>query len=382
MHTKTLRTKALREYRKGKSVNEICKDFNISKSCMYSWIKLYSTKKDDANGTEFTYKQLESLQAKFDRLTTEHNILKEAYSLLNPTLEQKLKIADQIDDKYFLKQMCRVIGVHHTTFYNHRKARGKIKQNVLRDEELKKLVLQIYYESGRRFGANKIYQKLYSQGIISSLKKISALMKQLNLKSKRRKKPAKTAATNKPTTFYYKNKLKQNFTQSRPNVFWVGDVTEVKINSTRFYICVVMDLFSRRVVGYRVSSQNNSALTVNTFKDAFEFRKKPSGLSFHSDQGTNYTSVEYENLLRALKVEQSLSQAGTPYDNSVIEGFFSNFKQEDLNNCEFEHFDDLVAVVDRYMNYYNSYRPHQHLGYLSPIEYENEYYKNLDFEPF
>ncbi len=207
-------------------------------------------------------------------------------------------------------------------------------------------------------------------------------MRQLNLKSKRRKHPTKTAATNKPTTFYYKNKLKQNFTQSRPNVFLVGDVTEVKINSTRFYICVVMVLFSRRVVGYRVSSQNDSALTVNTFKDAFEFRKKPSGLSFHSDQGTNYTSVEYEDLLRALKVEQSLSQAGTPYDNSVIEGFFSNFKQEDLNNCEFEHFDELVAVVDRYMNYYNSYRPHQHLGYLSPIEYENEYYKNLHFEPF
>ncbi len=141
-----------------------------------------------------------------------------------------------------------MIGIHHTTFYNHRKVKGKIKQSIIRDEELKKLVLQIYYESGRRFGANKIYQKLYSQGIISSLKKISALMKQLDLKSKRRKNPAKTVIKNKPTTFYYKNKLKQNFNQTRTNIFWVGDVTEVKINSARFYICVVMDLFSRRVV--------------------------------------------------------------------------------------------------------------------------------------
>lgn len=381
MYTKTLRTKALREYRKGNSVTEICKEFNISKSCMYSWIKLYSTKKDASNGEEFTYKQLESLQAKFDRLATEHNILKEAYSLLNPTLDQKLKIVDQMDGKYFLKQMCRVIGVHHTTFYNHRKARGRIKQNDLRDEELKKLVLQIYYESGRRFGANKIYQKLYSQGIISSLKKISALMKQLNLKSKRRKKPAKTT-TNKPAKFYYKNKLKQNFNQSKPNVFWVGDVTEVKINSAKFYICVVLDLFSRRAIGHRVSSQNNSALIVNTFKDAFEFREKPKGLSFHSDQGTNYTSNEFSDLLYAFEVDQSLSKAGTPYDNSVMESFFSNFKQEDLNSCEFEHFDELVAVVDRYMKYYNAYRPHQHLGFKTPIEYENEYYKNLDFEPF
>ena len=95
-------------------------------------------------------------------------------------------------------------------------------------------------------------------------------------------------------------------------------------------------------------------MTINTFKDAFEFRKKPSGLSFHSDQGTNFTSVEFKDLLHALKVELSLSQAVTPYDNSVIEDFFSNIKQEDLNNCEFEHINDLVTVVDRYIDYYNS----------------------------
>lgn len=112
--------------------------------------------------------------------------------------------------------------------------------------------------------------------------------------------------------------------------------------------------FFKKSCRYRVSSQNNSALTINTFKDAFEFRKKPSGLSFHSDQGTNFTSVEFKDLLHALKVELSLSQAGTPYDNSVIEDFFSNIKQEDLNNCEFEHINDLVTVVDRYIDYYNS----------------------------
>ena len=380
MYTKTLRITALREYRKGKSVNEICKGLNISKSCMYSWIKLYSTQKDASSGAEFTYKQLENLQAKFDRLTTEYTILKEAYSLLNPTLEQKLKIAALMDGKYFLKQMCRVIGVHHTTFYNHRKVKVKVKQNDIRDKELKQLVLQIYNESNKRFGANKIYEKLYSQGIKSSLRKISAIMKHLNLKSKRRKNPVKTT-TNRPTKFYYKNKLKQNFNQLRPNVFWVGDVTEVKINSTKFYISVVLDLFSRKAIGYRVSCQNNIALITNTFKDAFELRNRPKGLSFHSDQGTNYTSNEFSDLLYALQVDQSFSKAGTPYDNSVMEAFFSNFKQEELNSCEFEHFDDLVAVVDRYMDYYNSYRPHQHLNYKTPTEYESEYYKQLDFEP-
>ena len=84
--------------------------------------------------------------------------------------------------------------------------------------------------------------------------------------------------------------------QSRPNSFWVGDVTEVKINSAKFYICTVIDLFSRKIVGYRLFSQNNNKLTVNTFKDAYESRERPKGLTFHSDQGSNYTSNEFVNV--------------------------------------------------------------------------------------
>lgn len=182
--------------------------------------------------------------------------------------------------------------------------------------------------------------------------------------------------------FYYKNKLKQNFVQSRPNLFWVGDITEVKINSAKFYLCVVLDLFSRKVIAYRLSSQNNNKLTVNTFKDAFEVRNRLNGLTFHSDQGSNYTSNEYVDLLKALKVEQSLSKSGTPYDNSVIEAFYSNLKQDELNSCEFEEFDELVIVVDRYVEFYNTYRPHEFLNYKTPDEVEMEHKELENFVPF
>ena len=143
-----------------------------------------------------------------------------------------------------------------------------------------------------------------------------------------------------------------------------------------------MDLFSRKIIGYRLSSQNNNKLTINTFKDAFELRNRPKGLTFHSDQGSNYTSNEFADLLDAVNVGQSLSQAGTPYDNSVIEAFFSNFKQDDLNNCEFENFDELQIVVDRYIEYYNSYRPHEFLRYKTPDEVEMEYKELENFVPF
>lgn len=162
----------------------------------------------------------------------------------------------------------------------------------------------------------------------------------------------------------------------------MGDITEVKINSAKFYLCVVLDLFSRKVIAYCLSSQNNNKLTVNTFKDAFEVRNRLNGLTFHSDQGSNYTSNEYVDLLKALKVEQSLSKSGTPYDNSVIEAFYSNLKQDELNSCEFEEFDELVIVVDRYVEFYNTYRLHEFLNYKTPDEVEMEHKELENFVPF
>ncbi len=106
-----------------------------------------------------------------------------------------------------------------------------------------------------------------------------------------------------------------------------------------------MELFSRKIIAYEISIRNNSALTVNTFKKAFESRNCPQGSTFHSDQGANYTSEQYVSLLKTLKVDQSFSKRGTPYDNAVIESFFSNMKRDDLHSRHFEFFDDLVDAI-------------------------------------
>ena len=380
MYTKEIQELALTAYKSGRSVRGICEDYKISRSCLYKWVRTNEVRRDKKTENEFTYKQLEVLKRQVYKLIRENEILKFAYGHLSPGLKQKLEIADLLNGKYKTKEMCRVIQVDHSTFYNHDRRGVKVTQNQIRNEWLKERILEIYNKSGGRFGSNKVFEKLKVQGISCSLGKISALFKELGLVSKRRKRPIKKA--DKPKRFYYKNKLKQNFVQSRPNLFWVGDVTEVKINSAKFYLCVVLDLFSRKVIAYGLSSQNNNKLTVNTFKDAFEARNRPKGLTFHSDQGSNYTSNEFIDLLRALKVEQSLSKSGTPYDNSVIEAFYSNLKQDDLNSCEFEEFDELVAVVDRYVEFYNSYRPHEFLGYKTPDEVEIEYKEFQNFVPF
>lgn len=120
-----------------------------------------------------------------------------------------------------------------------------------------------------------------------------------------------------------------------------------------------MDLFSRMIIGYTVSCKNDNNITVNALKMAYESRNCPAGVTFHSDQGSNYTSNQYVNLLSSLKIKQSFSKRATPYDNSVVETFFSNMKQGDLNHRNLDYLDDLKNAVSEYIKYYNEKRPHE-----------------------
>lgn len=135
-------------------------------------------------------------------------------------------------------------------------------------------------------------------------------------------------------------------------------------------------MFSRKVIAYRLACQNNLQLIINTFKDAYEQRNRPQNLSFHSDQGTNYTAFEFRDLLRSLKINQSFSKAGNPYDNACMESFFSSFKREEYNYKDYDFFDDLIESVKSYMKFYNEYRPHETLKNKTPNQFEEEFYTN------
>lgn len=375
MYSQEFKEKILRRYDETHKLTATCREFNISRETLQRWRKGRRVFDEEMRVKLCVQKEMATHQEKMGKLQTEYEILQFAYDYLKPTLKHKLEIADQLKGKYKTKVMCRVIGVNHSTFYNHDRRGVKVTQNQKRNEDLKTLIAEIHKDSDGRFGANKVYQKLKADGIPCTLKKVSTLMQEMGLKSKRRKTSVSSPKKKKeaPIYFYPGNLLKQNFNQPAPNLFWAGDVTEYRIKSNTYYICIVMDLFSRKIIACRVALQNNNSLIVNTFKDAFEKRNKPRRLSFHSDQGANYTSNEYKSLLWELKVRQSFSKRGTPYDNSVVEGFFSNMKQDDLNAKKFRFFHELVLAVNDYIEYYNSYRPHQHLNYKTPNQVEEEY---------
>lgn len=164
--------------------------------------------------------------------------------------------------------------------------------------------------------------------------------------------------------------IKQHFSVEKPNQTWVSDVTCYKLKDRYYYICVILDLYSRKVVAYKLSKKNSTQLLTSTFKQAWALRNPPEGLVFHSDRGAPYLSFSFQALLKNRQVQQSFSRPRTPHDNAVAESFFSTLKREELYRKDYTSEKHLVQSLAAYIDFYNSKRPHKTLGFLTPQEME------------
>lgn len=171
------------------------------------------------------------------------------------------------------------------------------------------------------------------------------------------------------------NHLKQQFQQKAPNLVWVSDITYIKVNSRWYYLCIIMDLFSRKVISWHISDKPDTDLVITTFKKAYEKRNYPYGLMFHSDRGTQYTAFSFRQLLDSMDVVQSFSKKGYPFDNACCECFFKYLKKEETNRKYYHTVKELQLSIFEYIEgYYNSKRPHGTLGMLTPNEVEALYW--------
>lgn len=165
--------------------------------------------------------------------------------------------------------------------------------------------------------------------------------------------------------------LHQDFNQKTPNIVWASDFTYIKVSGKWYYLCIVMDLFSRKVISWNISRKPNVELVMNAFKKAYSKRNCPSGLMFHSDRGSQYTAFSFRQLLDSLNVVQSFSKKGYPFDNACCECFFKYLKKEETNRRTYHSLQELQLSVFKYIEgYYNSRRPHSSLGMLTPNEKE------------
>ena len=171
--------------------------------------------------------------------------------------------------------------------------------------------------------------------------------------------------------------LKRQFSVDRPNQVWVSDFTYFRINDYWVYFCMIMDLFSRKIVGYQVSRTASTQLITSTFRRAYQKRDYPENLTFHSDRGRQYTSATFTALLEKHNIKQSFSASGRPCDNAVSETFFATFKKEEAYRREYTSEQSFRKSVERYIYFYNEVRPHQTLKYKTPQAFEDAWKASL-----
>lgn len=156
---------------------------------------------------------------------------------------------------------------------------------------------------------------------------------------------------------------------------WLSDITDIKTDAGTCCLCVILDLFARRVIAAHLDTQKSADLVCHTFQDAFTVRGSPQDLLFHSDQGGQYTSYQFRGLLQDYGVTQSFSAPGVPYDNAPMESFFASLKVEEVHRYRYHGISDLTMSLREYIDFYNRKRPHSSIDNQTPAQAEETYYK-------
>lgn len=372
MNKCSIRLNVIKDFNNGFTTKELIDKYGYSKTTINDWLRPTRLEIEN-NGLKELRKKFSTLSKEFEIMKIELEIYKNLECLPSSKRIDKLNAIEKYYNIYPVKTMCRILDVSVGTFYNHLNRRVEEKSNIKRDKILKPLVLEVYNKSKQRFGSVKIAQVLRNEGHTISNNKSKQLMNELNIKPILGKKKKMDYSNIESKNKYLKNKVGRNFKRDNPNEVWATDVTEVDVLDNVFFVCVILDLFSRKVIGYRVHCKNNTKLVINTLKDAYENRNAPSNVIVHSDRGSNYTSFKYRSLLKSLKLIPSYSKTARPTENAVVESFFSHFKKEEIYKNDYNTLEELTTSVDEYIAFFNDYRPHHHLNGQTPNNFESKY---------
>lgn len=367
-----LKVKTIRRYEKGESIKALSQGLHISQSTLYQWRKEYCSIKTSTR--TYTPAEFNVISRRLQKLEHHMEIIRQTGYLSSVPLQKKLatleELYNRVGNPFSVHELCDALDVARGTLYNHifRKAdRSKYQED---QAQLMLKVKQIFDDSEQRFGAEKIRIILAESGIRVGKKRISDIMQELGLCSVR----TDTKKQFKRKQQYAKqNLLKRKFSAEHPNQIWVSDITYFKVKSYWVYLCIILDLYSRKIIGWRVSKHMSTHLVTATFKAAYQDRGRPQNLTFHSDRGSQYVSKTLTELFQQHGVKQSFSATARPLDNAVAETFFSSFKREEAYRKDYTSEQHFRRSVEEYIRFYNEVRPHQTLNYKTPQVFEENY---------
>ncbi|WP_154214758.1 IS3 family transposase [Bacillus cereus] len=353
-------------YQNGKPREDIIKEYGLTPSSLDRWINQSHTsgsfkEKDNKTAEQL---ELEALRKQNKQLLMENDIFKAS----GADTRKKVKVVKNNLHKYAISAMCDVLQLSRATYYY------EAKQAQDTGDELPPLVKEIFRESRQNYGTRKIKVELKKLGYVISRRRIGRIMQNQGLVSNytiAQFKPKRVSCNEENIS----NGLNRQFNQQEELAVVVSDLTYVRVNKKWNYVCLLVDLFNREIIGHSAGQKKDAELVSQAFATVKTNLNQIT--LFHTNRGNEFKNKLIHDTLETFKINRSLSAKGCPYDNTVAEATYKIFKTEFVRGRHFASLEELTLEVNDYVNWFNNVRIHGTLGYLSPVQYRLEHLKKI-----
>ncbi|WP_139196442.1 IS3 family transposase, partial [Pseudomonas aeruginosa] len=356
----------------GYSHIDACRSLGVVDSALRRWVKQLEAERQGVTpkSKALTPEQqkIQELEARIDRLEREKAIFKKGYRSLDVGRTRSYALIDQLSEQESVEVVCSAFDVARSCYYVHRLRRRRVDA---RRVALRSQVNQLFSQSRGSAGSRSILGMLREEGVTIGRFRVRRLMRELGLVSKQPGSHAyKQATVERPDI---PNRLNREFATEHPNQVWCGDITYVWAQGRWHYLAAVLDLHTRRVIGWAFSAKPDAELVIKALDMAYEQRGKPQQVLFHSDQGSQYASRLFRQRLWRYRMQQSMSRRGNCWDNSPMERLFRSLKSEWVPSTGYLTAQEAQRDISHYlMHRYNWIRPHQFNDGLPPAVAEEK----------
>ncbi|WP_204525173.1 IS3 family transposase [Citrobacter cronae] len=359
---------------RGHSVASVATRLDITTHSLYAWIKKYgpdsSTNKEESDAQA----EIRRLQKELKRVTDERDIFKKSRGVLRKAVRLRYAFIRDNSRCWPVRLLCRVLDVHPSGFYAW--LQQPHSQRHQADLRLTGQIKQFWLESGCVYGYRKIHLDLRDSGQQCGVNRVWRLMNRAGIKAQVGYRSPR--ARKGEASIVSPNRLQRQFNPDAPDKRWVTDITYIRTHEGWLYLAVVVDLFSRKIIGWSMQSRMTKDIVLNALLMAVWRRNPQKQVLVHSDQGSQYTSHEWQSFLKSHGLEGSMSRRGNCHDNAVAESFFQLLKRERIKKKIYGTREEARSDIFDYIEmFYNSKRRHGSSNQMSPTEYENQYYQRL-----
>ncbi|HEY9036826.1 MAG TPA: IS3 family transposase [Pseudomonadales bacterium] len=359
---------------RGHSVADVAARLDVTTHSLYAWIRKFGPNAAEHQSKEDEQAEIRRLKKELKRVTEERDIPKKSRGVLRQPARVRYAFIQEHSATWPVRWLCSLLDVHPSGFYAWTKQPRSKRDR--QDERLTGLIKQYWLESGGVYGYRKVFSDLREHGERCGHNRVYRLMRKEGLKAQvgYRKPRYRTGSVHVVTP----NRLQRQFNTGSPNEAWVTDITYIRTHEGWLYLAVVVDLFSRKVIGWSMQSRITKELVLDALLMAVWRRKPKSPVTVHSDQGSQYTSHDWSAFLKEHGLEGSMSRRGNCHDNAVAESFFQLLKRERIKQKVYTTRDEARGDIFDYIElFYNAKRRHSSNDQLSPIEYEKRYQERL-----